>query len=114
MRRIKEALETHDWSTSSNSVHDPGADIDAAADFDKDMESELLGFGRSSHTRGFGQEVHELEREMFGLRMAIERGGDEADDSGSDNGVGFGDDDEDIKVESMEALMMRIQAIRGT
>ncbi|KAF3389489.1 hypothetical protein F1880_003475 [Penicillium rolfsii] len=104
MPRIKEVLETHDWSTSG------GADDldDADLDFGDDLEEELLGFGRSAHTSGFGHEVQELEREMMGLRMAIERGGGDGDESDIDPDEG----DEELKVESIETLMMRMQAIR--
>lgn len=68
-------------------------------DFDEFMS------GDKSHSRGFGEEVNELEREMFGLRMAIERGGDGHDDSENEN--------EEDQVESIEALMLRMQSIRG-
>ncbi|KAJ5710416.1 hypothetical protein N7488_004572 [Penicillium malachiteum] len=103
MPRIKEVLETHDWTASGS--NDLDGDQDLEFDFeDDDLESELLGYSRSAQTRGFGHEVQELEREMLGLRMAIERGGDDND---------F-EDGEEIKVESMEALMMRVQGIRGT
>lgn len=100
MPRIKEVLETHDWSGGSN---------DEEPDFgfeDDDLETELLGYSRSEHTPGFGHEVQELEREMFGLRMAIERGGGDGDEEDEE-------EEEENKVESMEALMMRVQAIRG-
>jgi hypothetical protein len=105
MPRIKEVLETHDWSMVGG---DSGFDGDNDPDMDSedDLQDELLGLGGS---RGFGDEVHELEREMFGLRMAIERGGGDGDEDDSDH-----DDREDeIDVESMEALMMRMQAIKG-
>jgi hypothetical protein len=100
MPRIKEVLETHDWTSSVDTL-DPDLEVDL------DFEDDEFG-----PTVGFDNEVHELEREMFGLRMAIERGG----------GAGYGDEDEfdhedehgEIKVESMEALMMRMRAIRGT
>lgn len=100
MPRIKEVLETHEWASTG----DDGADLDGLED---DLESELLGSGGAAHTRGFTHEVNELEREMFGLRMAIENGGDDGEED-------FEDGDEDIKVESMEGLMMRMQALRGT
>lgn len=105
MPRIKEVLETHDWSTSGGANDLEDADLD----FDDDLEEELLGFGRSAHTRGFGHEVQELEREMMGLRMAIERGGGDGHESDGDRDNG----DEELKVESIETLMMRMQAIRG-
>ncbi|KAJ5653115.1 Alpha/gamma-adaptin-binding protein p34 [Penicillium lividum] len=106
MPRIKEVLETHDW-TGPGDVRDD-ADQELDDEFEDDLETGLLGGGKS-RTRGFGHEVHELEREMLGLRMAIEHGGSDGED------VDFGDfedGDDEIKVESMEGLMMRVQAIR--
>lgn len=98
MPRIKEVLETHDWTSSVDTL-DPDGEVDL--DFDDDE------FGP---TVGFDNEVHELEREMFGLRMAIERGGGDGDEDELDQE----DEHGEIKVESMEALMMRMRAIRGT
>lgn len=85
MRRIKEILETHDWAG-------PGPDGD------EELEKELLGMDSED---GFNIEVDELEREMVGLRMAIERGGDESAA------------EEETDVDNMEALMSRVQAIKG-
>jgi hypothetical protein len=102
MPRIKEVLETHDWSMSGSSVLDEGDDVDS----DDGLEDQLLGT-----SRGFGNEVHELEREMFGLRMAIERGGGDGDEE--DDDIGHDDGDDELDVETMEALMMRMQAIKG-
>jgi hypothetical protein len=93
MPRIKEVLETHDWTPSGDTL-----DPDAEAELDFDDEE----FGA---TAGFDNEVHELEREMFGLRMAIERGGGDGDEDEHEHG--------EVEVESMEALMMRMKAIRG-
>lgn len=103
MPRIKEVLETHDWTASGDFALNlgDGDDLDFEDDFD-----DFVGFGGSSHSHGFSQEVNELEREMLGLRMAIERGGDgyeESDEEGND----------EDRVESMETLMMRMQGIRG-
>lgn len=112
MPRIKEVLETHDWSTPSDMNDLDDADFDF--DDENDLEEELLGFGRRGPTSGFGQEVQELEREMMGLRMAIERGG--GDGISDDEEPAFDHDnadEEERKVESIEALMMRMQAIRG-
>ncbi|KAJ5772936.1 Alpha/gamma-adaptin-binding protein p34 [Penicillium paradoxum] len=102
MPRIKEVLETHDWSMTGGSS---GIDDDAELDSEDDLQDQLLGLGGS---RGFGDEVSQLEREMFGLRMAIERGGGDGDEED----IGHDDGDDEIDVESMEALMMRMQAIR--
>lgn len=101
MPRIKEVLETHDWSMTTSEVEDD-------SDGGDDLEDSLLGM---SGSRGFGNEVHELEREMFGLRMAIERGG--GDGENEDEDEGGHDDDGELDVESMESLMMRMQTIRG-
>lgn len=79
-------LETHDWASAS------------APDGD-DLEEQLLGLDEGE---GFNLEVNELEREMLGLRMAIERGGDESEEKGDEDGV-----------DTMEGLMLRVQGIKG-
>ncbi|CAI7612177.1 unnamed protein product [Penicillium pancosmium] len=94
MPRVKEVLETHDWSAAGEDG------------LDDDLEAELLGFDREGGS-GFGMEVNELEREMLGLRMAIERGGGDGDSDGNSDG-----DEEEDKVESMETLIMRMQSLR--
>ncbi|GFF26764.1 small nuclear ribonucleoprotein Sm D3 [Aspergillus udagawae] len=98
MRRIREILETHDWAA-------PSEDADPGGFSDDDLEEHLLGLDRGEN--GFDLEVNELEREMLGLRMAIEHGGDDGDDQDEDEEI-----DDGLKVESLEALMMRMQAIR--
>lgn len=57
---------------------------------------------------------------MMGLRFAIENGGGDGDDFGREtdnNFTGFDDDDDDedreMKVEALETLMIRMQAIKG-
>lgn len=104
MPRIKEVLETHDWTASGDISLDE--EQDPELNLDDDVDDAFLDSGGSSHTRGFGQEVSELEREMLGLRMAIEHGGDRYEESDEE-------ENEENKVESMEALMMRMQSIRG-
>ncbi|KAI2815968.1 hypothetical protein CBS115989_7180 [Aspergillus niger] len=98
MRRIKEVLETHDWAATEDAetglLHDG---------VDDDLERELLGLDDADN--GFDLEVDELQREMVGLRMAIERGG----------GDGFDDDDEgdeELRVDAVEALLLRMRAIK--
>ncbi|PKY02680.1 hypothetical protein P168DRAFT_189279 [Aspergillus campestris IBT 28561] len=114
MTRIREVLETHDWNGSSETVSG-----DVGVGHDDDLEKYLLGLdgdgGESDiddEDTGFGLEVNELEREMVGLRMAIENGGD----VGLDSEVGGGEDDEDeddLRVDSLGGLMLRMQAIKG-
>lgn len=97
MRRIKEVLETHDWAAAGS---------DDEAGLDDELEEKLLGLDGD----GFDLEVNELQREMVGLRFAIERGGDDVDSECEDgNEEGNGED----KVEAMETLMLRMQAIKG-
>lgn len=86
MARIREVLETHDWAA-------PEPD-----EPDDDLEEQLLGLDEGA---GFNLEVNQLEREMLGLRMAVERGGDDEEK-----------DDED-RVEAMDELMLRVQGIKG-
>ncbi|EER24907.1 hypothetical protein CPC735_015050 [Coccidioides posadasii C735 delta SOWgp] len=92
MPRIREVLETNEWAMASSI----GDDLDSASGFLEDLDDDRLDL-----------EIGELEREMVGLRMAIENGGgDGADLEGED----FVEDD--LKVEQMEGLMLRVQAIK--
>ncbi|OJJ44082.1 hypothetical protein ASPZODRAFT_135539 [Penicilliopsis zonata CBS 506.65] len=86
MRRVREVLETHEWEGDQH--------------HDDDLEKTLLGL--DGEQQGFELEVDELEREMLGLRFAMGR-----EESGDGQ-----DDDEEIKAESLEALMVRMKAIR--
>ncbi|KNG82461.1 hypothetical protein ANOM_010305, partial [Aspergillus nomiae NRRL 13137] len=90
MRRVREILETHDWAST------PVGESDGVDGVEDELERHLL-------EDGFDLEVNELEREMVGLRFAIENGGDD---------VGGIDGDDEMKVESMEALMLRMKAIK--
>ncbi|BAE58278.1 unnamed protein product [Aspergillus oryzae RIB40] len=92
MRRVREILETHDWAST------PSGESGGVDDVEDELEGHLL-------EDGFDLEVNELEREMVGLRFAIENGGDD---------LGGIDGDDEIKVESMEALMLRMKAIKGS
>ncbi|KAL1868174.1 Small nuclear ribonucleoprotein Sm D3 [Paecilomyces lecythidis] len=91
--RIKEVLEATDWSASYDEGSDDGSES------------------------GFDFEVNELGREMMGLRFAIENGGGDGNDYGSEtdnnyNGFDDEDDDQEMKVEGLETLMVRMQAIK--
>ncbi|KAL5343697.1 hypothetical protein BJX70DRAFT_393754 [Aspergillus crustosus] len=94
MRRLKEVLETHEWTTSE----DPETGLPDEAD---DLERELLSLDNEGS--GFNSEVNELEREMVGLRFAIGRGGGGDDDE---------EGDEEIRVDAVEALLTRMRAIK--
>ncbi|PYH34519.1 adaptin-binding domain-containing protein [Aspergillus neoniger CBS 115656] len=99
MRRIKEVLETHDWAATEDA--ETGLLNDG---IDDDLESELLGLDDADN--GFDLEVDELQREMVGLRMAIERGGGDGFDDDDDEG------DEELRVDAVEALLLRMRAIK--
>lgn len=67
---------------------------------------------------GFGAEAAELEMEMFGMKRAIYglRGDGEdqnVDEDIDDGGKGNVGEDEEDEVEKLEALMLRMQAVRG-
>lgn len=101
MRRIKEVLETHDWAATEDA--ETGLLNDG---IDDDLERELLGLDDAGN--GFDLEVDELQREMVGLRMAIERGGGDGFDDDDDEG------DEELRVDAVEALLLRMRAIKGS
>lgn len=86
MARVQEVLSANEWASGEpTGLHDDGgallADTDEPDDFD-------IG-------------ADELEREMLGLRMAIENGGDD------DADLGHLEDDQ------LDGLLLRVQAIRG-
>lgn len=114
MTRIKEVLETHDWNGSSESASgDIGHDDDDLEKYLLGLDGEGGGSDIEDEDTGFGLEVNELEREMVGLRMAIEKGGDVGLDSEVGDAGGDDEDEDDLKVDSLEGLMLRMQAIKG-
>ncbi|KLJ09389.1 hypothetical protein EMPG_15192 [Blastomyces silverae] len=92
MPRIREVLRTNEWTSSSQG--------DLSTDFLLDSDGET----------GFDKEASELEREMFGLRLAIEKGGDGPDtgEPGPNDEV----EEDELQVERMDGLMLRMQAIK--
>ncbi|KAL9072120.1 MAG: hypothetical protein Q9161_003741 [Pseudevernia consocians] len=77
IERLKEALEACEWE---------GVDVDAISD-DLGLEE------------GFGAETAEVEREMMGLKMAVNEA--EGSEEGGDEGV-----------EELENMMLKMQAIK--
>ncbi|KAL4970771.1 adaptin-binding domain-containing protein [Aspergillus stella-maris] len=110
--RVKELLETHEWSGAPDEDEE---DITGLPSDDDELERELLGMDTSPS--GFNREVDQLQREMVGLRFAIEKGGG----SGTGTGTGTGDfnsadeaeGDEELRVDAVEALLTRMRAIKG-
>jgi hypothetical protein len=97
IERLREALETNDWE--SNEL---GEGI-SPEDFGD--EDEVEGEGEGEGSVGFGIEAAEIEMEMFGMKQAIYAGGNEEEN----------DDEEyqDEGVEQLQAMMLRMQAVRG-
>lgn len=89
MVRVKEALETNDWE---------GAGDDTGFE---DLEGDDLGFGA---------EATELEMEMFGMKQAIYG---QEDGEHAAGGSGQGNEDEEEDVEQLEAMMRKLQAVKG-
>ncbi|KAM5446757.1 hypothetical protein MaudCBS49596_006363 [Microsporum audouinii] len=95
MARVLEVLETHQWSSSTSD----------------DLADDLGSIDPEGHNKapgGFTLEANELEKEMASLRLAIN-----SNTNDSDIGEQFeimGDDS--LKVEQLEGLMLRVQAIK--
>jgi len=92
MERLKEALEANDWEASEE-LDDLGFE-----DFDGD--------GDDADSLGFGIEAAEMEMEMFGMKQAIYGGTQDKEEADE------GERDEDV--EQLQAMMLKLQAVRGT
>ena len=92
IERLKEALETNDWE---NNELGEGISL-------KDLDEEDEG-GEGSI--GFGIEAAEMEMEMFGMKQAIYGGGNEEEINDEEG--------QDEDVEQLQAMMLRMQAVRG-
>lgn len=93
--RVQEVLETHQWSSSTSD------------ELEQDLESLSLR-GDEEATVGFTLEANELEREMAGLRLAINSNRDNDDIGEEFKETG----DDSLQVEQLEGLMLRVQAIK--
>lgn len=93
--RVQEVLETHQWSSSTSD------------ELEQDLESLSLR-GDEEATGGFTLEANELEREMAGLRLAINSNRDNDDIGEEFKETG----DDSLQVEQLEGLMLRVQAIK--
>ncbi|RPB00039.1 hypothetical protein L873DRAFT_1789253 [Choiromyces venosus 120613-1] len=105
MERVKEALEANDWA----------ADDELGEDGD---EEDVGSFGSFENGEDDGEGMDplkfigdEMGREMFGLHRAI-FGDEESTGESSVHGV-TDDEDEEAQVEKLEAMMMRMSALKG-
>lgn len=104
VERAREALEANDWEAGSEE-DDWGLD-----DFEGGVEDDL-GDGVE---RDFGFEFGEegLREDMRGMKMAIFGGGGDQDEDGEEqDGQGRVEDDEEV--EKLQAMMLKMQAVRG-
>ncbi|CAG8956406.1 hypothetical protein HYFRA_00003789 [Hymenoscyphus fraxineus] len=95
--RLREALESNDWM---------------AEEGEGEVEEFLLGDegeGEEMGELGFGIDPKEMEEEMRGMKMAIYGRGD-GDENGNGNEEDDGKDDEDV--EKLQAMMLKMQAVR--
>ncbi|KAF3483643.1 uncharacterized protein GIQ15_02967 [Arthroderma uncinatum] len=95
MARVLEVLETHQWSSSTTD------------DLDDELESMNLQENEEG-LPGFSLEAHELEKEMASLRLAINSNANDEDADEEFENMG----DDDLEVEQLEGLMLRVQAIK--
>ena len=92
--RIKEALQANDWDGGEGEEF-----LSESLDLGSDDEDEDGGIVPKA-------EVAQIEREMFGMRDAIygQRPGQSREDDGQD---------EELKVEELERLMVKVQVVKG-
>jgi len=93
IERLKEALEANDWEGGD----DLGDELNLE-DFEIEEEDD-------EGSLGFGIDPAEMEGEMFGMKQAIYGGGDEEEGAEEPEG--------DKEVEQLQAMMLRMQAVRG-
>jgi hypothetical protein len=92
LERLKEALEANDWGGGEELAEE--LDLENLEDED-DSEGSL----------GFGIDRSEMEEEMAGMKQAIYGGEVEENEA---------DAEQDHEVEKLQAMMLKMQAVRGT
>lgn len=100
LERLKGALEANDW----------GGDDELGGGLDlEDLEETE---DKDEDRAGFGMEAAEMEMEMFGMKQAIYDGRSREEDE-DEKGQSGDDVDQDEEVEKLQAMMLRMQAVRG-
>jgi hypothetical protein len=97
LERLKEALEANDWEAPDELGAALGLEDFEGEDDDEDGN---LGFDLGPEDRA------EMEMEMFGMKRAIHEGGEVE----NDEEMGEGHDE---GVEELQAMMLKMQAVRG-
>jgi hypothetical protein len=93
---LKEALEANDWEGGDGL--DLDIDLDILADAEEDNDGSI----------DFGIDSAEMETEMAGMKQAIYGGGNADED-----GDGADEEEADKEVEQLQAMMLKMQAVRG-
>ena len=93
MERLKEALEANDWEGND----DLGESIDLDGLENESDDAGSIGFGLDAADKA------EMEKEMRGMKQAIYGGGND----------GGEEEPNDQDVEDLQALMLKMQAVRG-
>ena len=96
LERLKEALEANDWEGGD----ELGEHI-TLEDLEEDDEE-------AEGSIGFGIDASEMEEEMVGMKRAIYGGG-----LGIEEDEDEADQDQDQEVEKLQAMMLKMQAVRG-
>lgn len=91
---MKQALEANDWEGGDEIGEE--IDLDDLDEDDDEVEGSL----------GFGIDPSEMKAEMAGMKQAIYGGGSVEDDENVD-------DNDDEEVEKLQAMMLKMQAVRG-
>ncbi|RFU28840.1 hypothetical protein B7463_g7487, partial [Scytalidium lignicola] len=97
LERLKEALEANEWD---------GDDLDSFEGID-DFESLDIDDGDERLDRNFlGLESTEMEMEIFGMKRALYEASENEDEEGDKK------DGDDEEVEQLQAMMLKLQAVR--
>lgn len=100
LERLKEALEANEWAN--------GADSASELEFDDKAEA------------GFELETAEMESEVLELKAAISASNAKPlskgtpDEGTADEGADRDGDGSHLQIEELEAMMLKMQAIKGT
>jgi hypothetical protein len=93
LERLREALEANDWEGADELGED--ATLEGLDEDDEEAEGSM----------GFGIDAAEMEEEMAGMKRAIYGGGLGEEDEEDAN--------QDQEVEKLQAMMLKMQAVRG-
>lgn len=102
VERAREALEANDWEGGSGEEEWGLDDFEGEAGDDREDGVE------GDFEFGIGEEG--LREDMRGMKRAIYGGGEEEDGEGEEGLHGLEDDEE---VEKLQAMMLKMQAVRG-